>query len=144
MLKKLVRSKIVVISTVLAAVLATASATNVFAASATAPGLTNRELATIWGNQSRELQTDRTFYDNVRLHREATGSSATPTEFQQYLNQYGYALGQAEAIVLHDSPSLAMSEKNNTTQTVKGRTDQQDLAVYLHMMRGLRDKLNAS
>jgi hypothetical protein len=144
MLKKLARSKFVVISTVLAAVLASVSATSVFAASVTAPGFTNHALTKIWGNQIRELQGDRTFYDNVRMHREDISSSASPAEFQQYLNQYAYALGQAESIVLHDSSSLAVSEKNNNSRNVKGRTDQQDLAVYLHMMRGLRQKLNAS
>jgi hypothetical protein len=143
MLNKLVRSKIVVISTVLAAVLASLSATSVFAASTTAPSFPNHSLKSIWGNQIRELQGDRTFYDNVRMHREEISSSASPAEFQQYLNQYAYALGQAESIVLHDSSSLAASEKNNN-QNVKGRTYQQDLAVYLHMMRGLRQKLNAS
>ena len=144
MLKKLVRSKIVVISTVLAAVLATTSATSAFAASATAPGFTDHALTKIWGNQIRELQGDRTFYDNVRMHREGISSSATPAEFQQYLNRYASALAQAESIVRQDSSSLAASEKNNNSQNVKGRTYQQDLAVYLHMLRGLRQKLIAS
>jgi hypothetical protein len=144
MLKKLVRSKIIVLSTVLAVVLATTSATSVFAASATAPTINNHVLTKIWGNQIRDLQIDRSFYDNIKSHREEAGSSSTPAEFQQYLNQYGYALSQAEAIVLHDSSSLAASEKTDKDQNAKGRTVQQDLAVYLHMMRGLREKLLAS
>jgi hypothetical protein len=143
MLKIPVRSKIVVFSTVLAVVLATMSATSVFAASATAPNLTNHNLAAIWGSQFRELQADRAIYNNFKSHREEINSSSTPPEIQQYLNQYAFALGQAEAIVLHGGPSSTSSIKVNNRYE-KGRTAQQELAIYLHMMRGLREKLGGS
>ena len=140
MLKISARSKMFVFSTVLAVVLATASATSVFAASATAPNLANHNLAIVWGNQFRELQADRTFYNDFKSHREEINSSSSPAEIQQYLNQFAFALGQAEAIVLHGSPSSTSTVKINN-RFERSRTAQQDLATFLHMMRGLREKL---
>lgn len=133
------RSKMFVFSTVLAVVLATTSATSVFAASATAPSLVNHSLAALWGNQYRELQADRIIYNNFKSHHEELNSSATPAEIQQYLNQYAFALNSAEAIVLHSSPS-SISKVNNRDQN----TVRQQVALYLHMMRGLRAKLGGS
>lgn len=138
-----IRSKIVVFSTVLAVILATASATSVFAASATAPNFSTHNLAVVWGNQYRELQTDRTFYNEFKSHREEINSSSSAAEIQQYLNQFAFALGQAQAIVLHGTPSSTSTVKINS-RFERSRTAEQDLATFLHMMRGLREKLGAS
>ena len=140
MLKIPVRSKIAVLSTVLAVVLATTSATSVFAASATAPTLANHNLAVIWGSQFRELQADRSIYNKIKLHREGINSSSSAAQIQQYLDHYAFALKQAEAIVLHGTPSSTLTVKVNS-RFEKSRTAQQDLATFLHMMRGLRVKL---
>jgi hypothetical protein len=137
MLKKLARSKFVVISTVLAAVLASVSATSVFAASAGVPAA-NHELKSVWGNQYRDLTEDRIAYDHFKSER---NTSSSPAEFQQYLDQYAAALSRADAIImLSSSPSSTTSVKINNHFDAS-RTAQQDLAVYLHMMRGLRQKL---
>jgi len=140
MLKIPARSKMFVFSTVLAVVLATASATSVFAASATAPNLANHNLAAIWGSQFRELQADRAIYDNFKSHAAEIRNSSKPAETQQYLAQYAFALSQAEAIVRQGSPSSTSAVKVNN-RFEKSRTAQQDLATFLHMMRGLRVKL---
>jgi hypothetical protein len=136
MLKKLARSKFVVISTVLAAVLASVSATSVFAASAAVPAA-NHELKSVWGNQYRDLTEDRIAYDHFKSER---NTSSSPAEFQQYLDQYAAALSRADAIMLSSSPSSTTAVKVNNHFDAS-RTAQQDLAVYLHMMRGLRQKL---
>jgi len=143
MLKISVRSKMFVLSSVLAVGLASMPVTSVFAASAAAPNFANHNVARVWGSQFRELQADRVIYNNFKSHRDQFSSSSSPAEIQQYLNQYAAALRQAEAIVLHGSPS------STTTVTVnsrfeKSRTAQQDLARFLHMMRGLRAKLAVS
>ena len=140
MLKTLVRSKIAIFSTVLAVVLATTSVTSVFAASATAPNLTNHNMAVIWGNQFRELQADRAIYNNFKSHAAEIRNSSKPAESQQYLAQYAFALGQAEAIVLHGSPSSTSTVKVNNRYE-RSLTAQQELGMYLHMIRGLREKL---
>ena len=140
MLKIPVRSKIAIFSTVLAVVLATTSVTSVFAASATAPNLTNHNMAVIWGNQFRELQADRAIYNNFKSHAAEIRNSSKPAESQQYLAQYAFALGQAEAIVLHGSPSSTSTVKVNNRYE-RSLTAQQELAMYLHMIRGLREKL---
>ena len=143
MLKIRARSKMFVLSTVLAAALATTSATSVFAASAAAPNLSNHNVATVWGSQFRELQADRVIYNNFKSHRDQISSSSSPAEIQQYLNQYAFALKQAEAIVLHGSPSSTTTVSVNS-RFEKSRTAQQDLATFLHMMRGLRAKIGVS
>ena len=143
MLKIHVRSKLVVFSTVLAVVLATTSATSAFAASATASNLTNHNLATIWGSQFRELQADRAIYSNFKSKGGEINNSSTPAEIQQYLNQYAFALSQAEAIVLHGSPSSNANLLVNN-QYARRLSARQELATYLHMIRGLRAKLGAA
>jgi hypothetical protein len=138
MLKIPVRSKNAVFSAVLAVALATISATSVFAATATTP--MNRDLATLWGSQFRDLQADRTIYNNIKSHPAEIKNASKPAEVQQYLDQYAFALKQAEAIVLHGSPSgSAIVKVNNRFED--SLTAQQELATYLHMMRGLREKL---
>ena len=140
MLKIPARSKMFVFSTVLAAALATTSATSVFAASATTPNLVNHNFAVIWGGQFRELQADRTIYNNFKSHRETINGSSTLSQDQQYLNQFAFALSQAEAIVLHGSPSSTSTVKVNNRYE-RSLTAQQELAMYLHMIRGIREKL---
>ena len=140
MLKIPARSKMFVFSSVLAVVLATASATSVFAASATTPSFSTHNIAVAWGSQFRELQADRTIYDRIKLHPVEIKNAAKPAEVQQYLSQYVFALKQAEAIVLHGSPSTTANVKINN-RFEKSLTAQQELAMYLHMMRGIREKL---
>jgi hypothetical protein len=138
-----VKSRIAVFSTVVAVILATVSATSVFAASATTqtPAITVSQSA--WGAQARELQTDRTFYSNLKSHPAALRNSNTPAQTQQYLNQFAFALKQAEAIILHGIPS-ANASVNVSSPYIRNLTAQQQLAMYLQMMRGLRTKLAAS
>ena len=143
MMKVSLRSKITVFSTVLAAILAAMSASSVFAAPATASTATNRDVAMIWGVQFRDLQAERVFYDHIKLHPADIKNASKPAEVQQYLGQYAFALTQAEAIVLHSSPSGTANVKVNN-RFEKSLTAQQELAMYLHMLRGLREKLQAA
>lgn len=142
MLKIPARSKTFVFSTVLAVVLATASVTSAFAASATTTDGTSRSLSVVWGSQFRDLQSDRVFYNNFKSHREEINRSASAAEIQQYLSRYAFALQQAESIVLHGTPGSTLTVKINS-RFERSRTAQQDLAAFLHMMRGLREKLEA-
>jgi hypothetical protein len=131
MSKIFMRSKIAVFSSLLAVVLATMSATSVFAAPSGPK--------TIWGNQYRELQADRAFFSKLKSHTAEINRSSTPAQIQQYLNQYAFALNQAETIVLHNSSSSVPNVNHhigNNEKTLQGQ-----LAIYLHMMRGLRTKL---
>jgi hypothetical protein len=143
MLKIHAKSKMFVFSTVLAAALATMSATSVFAAPAAAPNGSIHSLATVWGSQFRELQADRAIYNNFKSHPGEFSSSSSPAEIQQYLNQYASALSHAEAIVLHGAPGSTLGVNVNS-RSQKDRTAQQDLAMFLHMIRGLRAKLGPS
>ena len=140
MLKIPAKSKMFVFSTVLAVGLATTSATSAFAAPATPPNITNYNLVTAWGGQFRDLQADRVFYDNFKSHHEEINSSSSQAEIQQYLSRYAFALKQAESIVLSGSPSSTLTVRINS-RFERSRTAQRDLATWLHMMRGLREKL---
>jgi hypothetical protein len=93
-------------------------------------------LAAVWGSQFRELQADRAVYDKLKSHRDEISSSTTSAETQQYLDQYAFALDRAESIVRNTSAG-ALSKVNNQNEN----TIQQQLAMYLHTMRGLRAKL---
>ena len=140
MMKVSVRSRIAVLSTVLAAILTAMSASSVFAASATTSTVTIRDLGKVWGGQFRELQADRAVFDKIKSHPAEIKNASKPAEIQQYLDQYAFALSQGEAIVLHGSPSAAADVKVNN-RFERSLTAQQELATYLHMIRGLREKL---
>jgi hypothetical protein len=94
-----------------------------------------------WGPQLRELQANRTFYDNIRSHPAELSSSNSSSQNQQYLDQYAFALKQAEAIVRSGISRSTMTVNRRNEKSV---TAQQVLATYLHMIRGLRTKLGAS
>ena len=129
-------------ATVLALALAVLSTTSVLAAPANASSTARYNSERIWGNQFRDLRTDRAIYNNYKSHPGEFKSSSKPAEVQQYLDQYAFALKQAEAIILHGSPSSTADVKTNNRYE-KSLTAQQELATYLHMIRGLQLKLGS-
>ena len=135
-----VKSRSIAFATIIALALASISAASVFAAPTKASNSVNNDPERVWGSQFRELQTDRTIYNNIRSHSEQLKTSSKPARIQQYLDQYTFALKQAEAIIIHGSPSSTSTVQVNNRYE-KSLTAQQQLAMYLHMMRGLQDKL---
>ncbi len=105
--------KVAVVSIILALVLAIISAIGVFAAP-TQKGTS--------GDQISELNFARAWYNSARLNAANFIHTSDPVKAQQYLSQYAFALRQADAIVNgHDSSG--------------------NLAKWLRVMRGLRQKL---
>lgn len=120
----------------------------------------------IGGSQLRELQADMRWYNNFRLQPDLIKNSADRSKLQQYLDQYALALRQAQAVVAHGGINTTSttstgqgtssnSQANNSSGQNSGSnaqvgnrylnnlsTDQQ-LAVYLHMLRGLQDKISS-
>ncbi len=110
-------------------------------------------LAKVWGNQFRELQAATVWYNNFRTQPGRMRNANQQAKLQQYLDRYAFALSQASAIVINGSlNSNGQSSNNNAT----GRTNngsngqnatsgwgssQQQLAMYLSMMRGIREKI---
>ena len=133
-------SKSVMAATALALALAVFSTTSVFAAPANVSSRANIDSAQVWGVQFRELQTDRTIFNKLKSRPEEIKNSLKPAQTQQYLGLYAFALKQAEAIILQGNPSSTSNVKVNNRYE-RSLTAQQELAMYLHMMRGLQAKL---
>jgi hypothetical protein len=88
--------------------------------------------AQIWGGQYRELRVAQSWFNNFRSQ---PGLARNNDRMSQYLDRYAFALRQANALIVNGSNS------NGQTVTRNWGTPQQQLAMYLHMMRGLREKI---
>ncbi len=132
--------KIVVLSTIMAVLVASLSAFSVFAAPST--------MSRVWGAQLSELNADRAFYDHfVANNKNFTSVSATDkVKLQIYLARYASDLAQAEAIVKNTANQEPINTKGMTTAQVN-RQDQVhqtaagNLSVLLRDMRGIQTKL---
>jgi hypothetical protein len=117
--------KVLTVSLVLALVLASVSIVGALAA----PTLRG-PLERGFGDQLRELNAARDWYNRVRSQPSNFISTSDPAKAQQYLGEYASALAQADAIV-----------SSGGTATTSNRSAKQNLSSWLHVMRGLRDKL---
>ncbi len=132
--------KAIAISLAVALVLAAISVVGAFAAPSPKSGA-----ARVFGNQLRELDFDRAWFNSARLDGANFVRTSDPARAQQYLSQYAFALRQADAIVASHgtnttSSNTGSSSSNNTNSTNFGSA-QGDLASWLHMMHGLQEKL---
>jgi hypothetical protein len=112
-----------------------------------------------WGTQFRDLQAALRWYNKFRTQPGNLGNLARRDKTQQYLDQYAFALRQAYTIILRGTNAQGQNNSTNSQSNSSGQgnssgqangasgqfnsnlTPQQQLAMYLHMMRGLRDKL---
>ncbi len=135
--------KVFAVSVVMALILASLSAFSAFAAPA--PTSASEISEQIFGNQLRELNLDRVWFNDFKANHSNFVNPSEPNKLQQYLDQYGIALGKAEAIVKSRGTVVITSKSTNAqvnTLTQLDQTNQQDLAVWLHMLRDLRMKLS--
>lgn len=101
----------------------------------------SQSLSQIWGPQFRELQQAQTWYVNFRTQ---PGQFRNDSKVQQWLDQYAFALRQADAIIIGGINSNGPNNSFNQglTNSQSDRTAaQQQLGQYLHMMRSLRVKI---
>src|SRR5512147_2017771 len=68
----------------------------------------------IWGSRLRELDADRAFFDHFKAQHSNFVTPSHPRELQQYLNQYAFALKQAEAIVKGRGTTMVTGQSTNT------------------------------
>jgi len=96
----------------------------------------------IWGGQFRELQAAQTWFNNFRTK---PGQNRNSEAISRYLDQYAFALSQARAVIAGGSTSNGQQSNSNGSNgqgnNLSWGTPQQQLSMYLHMMRGLRDKI---
>ena len=128
-----------VVSTLMALVVASLSAFSVFAAPASATS------ERIFGQQSKELQADRNFYDHFIADRKNFVNASSPNQLQQDLARYAFALKSAEAVISGRGTTVVTSKSTNAqTNAINSmdQTSQQNLAMWLHTMRDLRVKIS--
>ncbi len=145
------------VSILMTLILASLSVIGAFAASTTPPsqaltgtpgptgninnGNSISSLAT--GNQFRELQAAAAWYNNYKSQPTKFNNPARQARVQQYLAQYAFALGQAQAILVSGANATNSNGQANNSNSQGWGTPQQQLAMYLHMMRSLQDKITS-
>src|SRR5512138_3232612 len=134
--------KVIAVSLVIALVLASISIIGAFAAP------TSKDSPSAFGNQLRELNFDRAWFNSARSDATNFVRTSDPTRAQQYLAQYAFALNQADAIVAGRGTNTANNNNNNNGNSSSNNTNNTnfgspkgDLAGWLHTMRGLQGKL---
>jgi hypothetical protein len=91
-----------------------------------------------WKNKLRTLRTQGFYYDTVRLLPADFKKAEDLTLAHMYLEKYGFALKQANTIVFTHSGFDINGRVLNEKQAVESI---EDLSMYIHMMRGLRGKI---
>jgi hypothetical protein len=134
-------SKMVLVLVIIALMFAFLPAASVFAAPASNQGSTetdNMELE--WKNKLRNLRVLGSFYDRVRLVPSDFQDPDDLARVQYYLDKYGFALRQANTVVLNHT---GFDIKGNVTNEIQATDTLHELGQYLHMMRGFKAKMDA-
>jgi hypothetical protein len=98
------------------------------------------DLAKEWKNKLRTLRYQGFYYDTVRLLPADFKKQTDLDLANMYLEKYGFALKQANTIVFNHSGFDINGRVLNEKQAVESL---EDLSMYIHMMRGLRGKVEA-
>jgi hypothetical protein len=134
-------SKIIFVSVIIALMFASLPVASAFAAPASNQGSTETDnLEFEWRTKLRNLRTLGTFYDRVRLVPADFKDPDDLTRVQYYLDKYGFALRQANTVVLNHT---GFDIKGNVTNEIQATDTLHELGQYLHMMRGLKAKMDA-
>ena len=132
-------SKMVVVSLLIALMFASFPAASVFAAPASDKGTTeNINLEQGWKDKLSHLRWAGYYYDHVQFYPADFERPADLARVQGYLEKYGFALRQANTVLLNHA---GFDIEGNVTHEVRAAQSIRDLAMYLQMMRGLRDKI---
>jgi hypothetical protein len=135
---KILYSKLFLVSVIIALIFAAFPGTSVFAASNQNTAI-NAGLEDEWKNKLHHLRFQGLYYDNVRLYPADFDSLSDLARAQLYLDKYGVALRQAQTVVFNHAGFDIEGRVTNERQAVE---TVRQLAMYLHMMRGLRDKID--
>ena len=126
----------VVIVTVLFAALPAASAL-------AAPGndpkpWENVDLEREWRDKLRLLQAEGLFYNQVRFYPADFENLSELAHAWNLLHKHGFALRQANTVVLNHT---GFDFQGNVLNERQAYESVQDLSMYLHTMRGLRNRI---
>jgi len=132
-------SRLFVLSLILALLLASLPATHVLAAPANDQGITEtKNLEQGWRAKQSHLRWAGYYYDHVRFYPADFERPADLARVQWYLEKYGVALRAANTVL---QTHAGFDVKGNITNEVQADQSIRDLAMYLQMMRGIRDKI---
>ena len=135
----LLYSKLFVVSLIIAFIFAAFPGITVSATSASNQNaVTNGGLEQEWKNKLNHLRYQGLYYDNVRLYPADFDDLSNLALAQLYLEKYGVALRQAQTVVLNHT---GFDINGRVINEVQAADTARDLAMYLHVMRGLRDKI---
>jgi len=136
----LFRSKLFVVALVLALLVSIFPAASVFAAPAGSHDITeDNNLEQEWSNKLVQLRSQSLFYDEIRLYPADFDNLADLARAHYFLGKYGFALRQANTIVLNHA---GFDIQGQVVHVKHADQSVHDLAMVLHTMRGLREKLD--
>lgn len=132
-------SKLFVVALVLALLFASLPAASVLAAPASSQGASeNMNLEQGWKAKQNHLRWAGYYYDHVRFYPADFERPADLARVQWYLEKYGIALRGANTILQNHA---GFDIKGNVINEVQADQSIRDLAMYLQLMRGIRDKI---
>ena len=114
-------------------------ASRVFAAPARNRDITeNIILEQGWKDKLSHLRWAGFYYDHVQFYPADFDRPSDLARVQEYLEKYGVALRQANTILFNHA---GFDIEGNVINEVQAARSVRDLAMYLQIMRGLRDKI---
>jgi hypothetical protein len=132
--------KIFMTSLIIALVLASLPAPHVFAAGDDPDQATIERLETAWSWKIRNVHAQSFFYDHVRLYPADFKDPEDLARAYNLLHRYGFALRRAETIIANRA---GFDERGRVINYNLAVQSSRNLAFYLHLMRGLKMKLDA-
>ena len=132
--------KIFMISVIIALMLASLPAARVFAAGDDPDQATIERLETAWSRKIRNVHAQSFFYDHVRLYPADFKNSDDLARAYDLLHRYGFALRRAETVIANRA---GFDERGRVINYNLAVQSARDLSFYLHLMRGLKMKLDA-
>ncbi|HSL43419.1 MAG TPA: hypothetical protein VK897_08300 [Anaerolineales bacterium] len=133
-------SKLIFAAVIVAMLFAALPATNVLAAAGDEEQpWENADLDKEWKDKLRLLQAESLFFNQTRFYPADFENSDDLSRAWDLLHKHGFALKQANAIVVSHA---GFDFRGRVTNEKLAYYSVKDLAMYLHMMRGLRMKIS--
>ena len=130
---------LLLVSLILALLLAFLPATTALAAPASGHTVPeDHNLDEEWSNKLLTLRYEGLWYDRVRFYPADFEDQSDLARVHYYLEQYGIALRAANTVVLNHT---GFDIKGNVLNPVQADQAVHDLAMYLQVMRGFREKI---
>jgi hypothetical protein len=136
----LFHSKLFVVSLILALIAAFLPAASALAAPASGRDITeNIDLEQGWQDKLSHLRWAGYYYDHVQFYPADFENPSDLARVHELLEKYGIALRAANTIVLNHA---GFDMEGNVKHEVQAARSVRDLAMYLQVMRGLREKID--